>query len=76
MKKTTNKLRTVRLAIGLAQIELAARSGVGLTTVNRLENWPFIPAVDTANKLAKVLGVPVVDLFPTVSRHRKPEVQA
>ncbi len=53
--RTKHPLRISRYARGMSQVELAARSGVGLTTLRRLEAGdPIAKAV--ATKLARTLG--------------------
>ena len=62
--KQANKLRAVRKAAGITQMALAAKSGVGIATVNRLELYPLNLQLETALKLAAALGVEVGDVFP------------
>ena len=50
-------LRAVRRRAFLTQAELAARSGVGLSTILRLEPGDVPAAFATARKLAAALGV-------------------
>lgn len=47
------------------QRELAERSGLERVTVVLIEAGKRHPRVDTANKLARALGVPVEVLFPS-----------
>lgn len=63
-----NKLQEKRRESGLFQVELAARSGVSIATVNKLENWGFRPSPATAEKLAKALHCKTSDLFPDGGR--------
>ena len=48
----------------LTQQELAERAGVGLTTLNRIENDHAEPHFRTIRKLAKALGVDPANLIP------------
>ena len=65
MKQTyTNSLRERREVAGLSQIELVVKSGVGLSTINKLENHPLPTGLLTAQRLAAALGCQVADLFP------------
>jgi transcriptional regulator with XRE-family HTH domain len=50
-------LRATRRRAFLTQAELAARSGVGLSTILRLERGDVPAAFSTARKLADALGV-------------------
>ena len=70
MKHTTNKnkLRARRITQGIKQIELAARAGVSLATVNKTERWGFPVSKPTAAKLAKVLRCKPSEIFPDGSR--------
>jgi len=51
------KLKELRIKAVLSQRDLAALSGVGLTTINRLENGIQKPTFKTMRKLAKALKV-------------------
>ena len=48
----------------LTQQELAERAGVGLTTLNRIENDHAEPHFRTIRKIAKALGVDPRNLIP------------
>jgi transcriptional regulator with XRE-family HTH domain len=56
-------LRERRLAWGLTQAQLAARSGVSRQLVAAVEAGHNVPAVDAALRLARALGATVEDLF-------------
>jgi transcriptional regulator with XRE-family HTH domain len=51
------RLRALRQAAGLTQVELAERSGVQLTSVTKLEAGTNIPQWPTVILLARALGV-------------------
>src|SRR5215213_9937083 len=51
------QVKKVRERALLTQQELAARAGIGLTTLNRIENDRAEPHFRTIRKLAKALGV-------------------
>jgi ribosome-binding protein aMBF1 (putative translation factor) len=60
----SNDIRKFRQRAGISQIALAAKSGVGVCLVNKLECWPTIRcAPTTASKIARALGVKVSELF-------------
>lgn len=63
-----NRLRDYRTRQGLTQVGLASAAGVGIATINRLENYPLPVSTSTANKLAAVLGCSVRKLFPQLRR--------
>ena len=48
----------------LTQQELAERAGIGLTTLNRIENDHAEPHFRTIRKIAKALGVDPATLIP------------
>jgi transcriptional regulator with XRE-family HTH domain len=48
----------------MSQTELAARAGVALATLNRIERWHFRVNESTARKLAEALGCEAGELFP------------
>ena len=58
-----NRLKEMRVALGLTQAQLADAVGVTRKTVNTVENGIFVPSTLLALKLAKALSVPVEDLF-------------
>ena len=62
--KTNNTLRERRCAQELSQTALAARSRIGLSTLNRIERWHFRTSLETAARLAQALDCKVEDLFP------------
>ena len=51
------RLRASRGRIGLTQRDLAARTGVGLATIRRVEQAAMEPRMGTTRKLAAALGV-------------------
>ncbi len=57
-------LKERRTALGLSTRALAARSGVDMATVVRLEQGAFVePRPDTLRVIAKALGVSLADVF-------------
>lgn len=48
----------------LTQQELAGRAGIGLTTLNRIENDHAEPHFRTIRKIAKALGIDAANLIP------------
>jgi transcriptional regulator with XRE-family HTH domain len=56
-------LRKLRHAKGWSVRELAARSGVDFTAINRAELGKTMPRLETLERLAKALGVGVKDLI-------------
>lgn len=67
----TNRLRSVRMKLGLSQGELATRAGVTRQAVSAIESNLYLPTTAVALKLASVLECHVEDLFslaPTEDR--------
>jgi molybdate-binding protein/DNA-binding XRE family transcriptional regulator len=63
VSRLCNRLRAVRLEVGLAQRELAQRVGVSRQTLTSLEAAETVPATSLALALARGLGRRVEDLF-------------
>ena len=63
MNIDSTKLRAIRLARGLTQEELAARSGYGVRTLRRMERSQAQPNPRTVREIAQALGVAVTDLL-------------
>jgi transcriptional regulator with XRE-family HTH domain len=57
------RLRTLREAAGLTQLELAARSEVTHETISRLELGRRSPRAETIERLARALGVTPAELI-------------
>jgi DNA-binding XRE family transcriptional regulator len=57
------RLRELRLRAGLTQADLADMTGLGRTTINRLENGDPNSRPTTQRKLARALHVKVTDLW-------------
>jgi transcriptional regulator with XRE-family HTH domain len=69
--KPRNRVRELRLARRISQTALASRAELGLSTLNRIERWPFPVSATTAEKLAKALGVPIPEAFPEFEEARR-----
>ena len=61
-------LRQVRERRLLTQADLAERSGVAETTINRLENGHHQARISTVRKLAEALGVDPAELMESEPR--------
>lgn len=59
-----SKLRTARLAKGLAQVDLAVQADVSLSWISVLERKPQLMTSAVAARLAGALGVPVEAIEP------------
>lgn len=58
-----NRVREIRNKVGLSQYQLARLSGLSQSTVSHIERGAFLPTIDSAYKIAAVLGVRVEELF-------------
>jgi transcriptional regulator with XRE-family HTH domain len=63
MMKIGTQVKSVREKALLTQGELAERAGIGLTTLNRIENDHAEPHFRTIRKIAKALDVAPRDLI-------------
>ncbi len=57
MSTMGERLRATRKRAGVTQIDLAAKTGVGLATIRRVEQEAMEPRMGTTRKLAAALGV-------------------
>ena len=62
-KLLSNTLKVQRAKKDLTQEQLAHKVGVTRKTINTVENGKYVPSTYLALKLAKVLDVPVEELF-------------
>jgi len=62
-KALGERIRRRRKEAGLTQAELAERAGVGRITVVRLENGKIDARTQTLRRIARALGVQLVDLL-------------
>ena len=51
------RLKASRKQLGWMQVDLAAKTGVGLATIRRIEQEAMEPRMGTTRKLAAALGV-------------------
>ena len=64
--RITNTLKVQRAKKDLTQEQLAHLVGVTRKTINTVEKGKYIPSTYLALKLAKILEVPVEELFQLV----------
>lgn len=62
-----NRMRELRMKLGLTQCELAAMAGISRVTVNRVERGTHIPDGKTILRIAKALGHPASQVFVALS---------
>ena len=59
-----NRIRDLRTARGWTQRDLAARAGLEVAMMARIDGNPLAePSLPTALKLADALGVPIIELI-------------
>lgn len=58
-----DRLRALREARGLPQSEIERRTGLLRCYVSRVENGHTVPSIETLEKLARALEVPLYQLF-------------
>ena len=58
-----DRLRTLREAKNFTQGEIEKRTGLLRTYVSRVENGHAVPSVETLEKFARALEVPIYQLF-------------
>ena len=58
-----DRLRAVREEKKLSQGDIEARTGLLRCYVSRVENGHTVPAIETLEKFARALGVPLYELF-------------
>ena len=62
--KLENKLKLARVAQGdLTQQDLADKVGCSRQTIHSIESRKFVPSVELASKIAKILNSKVEDIF-------------
>lgn len=59
----SENLAELRRAVGLSQVELAAKAGVSYTTIQRLEAGRSDGRVETLQAIARALDVPITELL-------------
>jgi len=64
-----NNLRRARLRAGLTQAQVAAMAGLSRPMYTNIELGRKNPSLDTALRIAEVLGQPVEDLFGVGAAH-------
>ena len=61
-RRIARRVKEVRTRVGLTASVLAARSGIQRPNISRIEGGRHMPSIDTLERLAKALGVPVAEL--------------
>jgi len=61
-RRVAHRLKEIRTSLGLTASAVAARSGIRRPNISRIESGRHMPSLDTLERLAEALGVPVVEL--------------
>jgi len=70
------KLKTLREGQNLSQGDIEKRTGLLRCYISRVENGHTVPSIDTLEKLARALAVPMYRLFTDDARVKKPNIPA
>jgi transcriptional regulator with XRE-family HTH domain len=70
------KLKALRMQKNLSQGDIEKRTGLIRCYISRVENGHTVPSVDTLEKLAHALEVPMYRLFTDNDRVKKPNIPA
>jgi transcriptional regulator with XRE-family HTH domain len=71
-----DKLKALREQKNLSQGEIEKRTGLLRCYVSRVENGHTVPSVDTLEKMARALEVPMYRLFTDDEHVKKPNIPA
>lgn len=69
-----HKLKELRETKDLSQGDIEKRSGLLRCYISRVENGHTVPSVDTLEKMARALEVPMYRLFTDEDRIEKPKI--
>jgi transcriptional regulator with XRE-family HTH domain len=71
-----DKLKTLRAQKNLSQGDVEKRTGLLRCYISRVENGHTVPSVDTLEKMARALEVPMYRLFADDAHVKKPNILA
>jgi transcriptional regulator with XRE-family HTH domain len=71
-----DKLKTLREQKKLSQGDIEKRTGLLRCYISRVENGHTVPAIDTLEKMARALEVPMYRLFTDEDHVKKPNIPA
>lgn len=64
-----NKIKQFRIERNLTQKELSDLLGIGQSTLSEIENNKYLPRIDLAKKIAKILNHDLEEVFPEEYEH-------
>ena len=62
-KKVGNKVKNLRVNLGMTQAELAELVGIARVSIISIETGRFIPTIETALRISLALGLPADQIF-------------
>jgi transcriptional regulator with XRE-family HTH domain len=68
------KLKNLRTQRNMSQGDVEKRTGLLRCYVSRVENGHLVPSLDTLQKMARALGVPMYRLFTDEDHAKKPNI--
>jgi transcriptional regulator with XRE-family HTH domain len=71
-----DKLKALRAQKSLSQGEIEKRTGLLRCYISRVENGHTVPSVDTLEKMARALEIPMYRLFTDEDHVKKPNIPA
>jgi len=71
-----DKLKALRAQKNLSQGDIEERTGLLRCYISRIENGHTVPSVDTLEKMARALEIPMYRLFTDGERVKKPNIPA
>ncbi len=69
-----DRLRTLREEKNMSQGDIQKRTGLLRCYISRVENGHTVPAVETLEKLARAMEVPMYRLFTDEAKIEKPKI--
>ncbi|MEW9110599.1 helix-turn-helix transcriptional regulator [Cytobacillus gottheilii] len=61
--KVTNRIKEIRIAKGISQVEMAEALQITRQTINAVEKHKYNPSLELALKMIKYFNVPIEELF-------------
>jgi len=62
-KELGRRLRYLRAQLGISQLEMAQRNGMGRSYISKIENGKILPRYDTLLRIAAGFGIEVAELL-------------
>lgn len=76
MAQIADKIKHLRISLGLSQSEVARKLKVTPNTISRWESGEYKPRVDDLNSLAHIFGVSILEFFPDEQARPDQRLQA